>query len=495
VGICSSEATFQVTNNTINPLLSPVVTAAICSQNNGNIQITTTSGTTPYTYNWSNAATTEDLNNIFPGNYSLTVTDANSCTADTTLNVANNATTFSLSAVATNYSDCSTINGAIDLTITPAGPYTYLWSGGETTQDLNNLTAGAYTVQVTESGTCIASATYFVQDVRTWPVLNQNITAELCNLSDGNVNISVLGGQAPFIYAWSSGQTTEDLNNIGGGTYTITVTGATNNCSETITAIVPENDISFSLTAVAAPNTSCVILNGSVDLNITPAVPGGGPGYSYTWSNGATTQDLNPVPAGTYALTVSAGGTCTNTASYTVDDAAGAPGISESISDALCGQSSGNINLNINGGEAPYTFIWSNGATTEDLSNIPSGPYAATVTGANGCQISASFDVPEDVIIPNLSGIPQPNTACVGPNGSVNLSISPSSLNYTINWSSGATTQNLANLTAGTYTVSVYGGGACTASATYVVDNASLAIIAGGTDVDALGTVQALLTW
>jgi gliding motility-associated-like protein len=486
VGICSSEATFQVTNNTINPLLSPVVTAAICSQNNGNIQITTTSGTTPYTYNWSNAATTEDLNNIFPGNYSLTVTDANSCTADTTLNVANNATTFSLSAVATNYSDCSTINGAIDLTITPAGPYTYLWSGGETTQDLNNLTAGAYTVQVTESGTCIASATYFVQDVRTWPVLNQNITAELCNLSDGNVNISVFGGQAPFIYAWSSGQTTEDLNNIGGGTYTITVTGATNNCSETITAIVPENDISFSLTAVAAPNSSCVILNGSVDLNITPAVPGGGPGYSYTWSNGATTQDLNPVPAGTYALTVSAGGTCTNTASYTVDDAAGAPGISESISDALCGQSSGNINLNINGGEAPYTFIWSNGATTEDLSNIPSGPYAATVTGANGCQISASFDVPEDVIIPNLSGIPQPNTACVGPNGSVNLSISPSSLNYTINWSSGATTQNLANLTAGTYTVSVYGGGACTASATYVVDNASLAIIAGGTDVDVL---------
>jgi gliding motility-associated-like protein len=483
---CTAGANLLVANNTVNPQVAPIVTAAICSQNNGNIQVTTTSGTTPYNYLWSNTGTTEDLNNIFPGNYSLTVTDANGCTVDTTLNVANNATTFSLSGSATNYSDCSSINGAVNLTVTPVGPYTYLWSGGETTQDLNNLTAGAYTVQVTESGTCIASATYFVQDVRTWPILNQNIVAELCNLSDGNVNISILsGGLAPFNYKWSSGQTTEDLANIGGGTYTITVTGA-NNCSATSTALVPENDLPFSLTAVTIPNSSCIVLNGSVDLVITPAVPIGGPGYTYTWSGGLTSQDLNPVAAGTYGITVSAGGTCTNTASYIVDDAAGSPTISESISQALCGQSSGSVNVNINGGATPYTFLWSNGATTEDLDNILSGPYALTVTGSNGCQISKNFIVPEGVIIPNLAGIPQPNTACVGPNGSINLGISPSTLNYTLNWSTGATTQNIDNLTAGTYTVSVYGGGACTASATYIVNNNTVAVTAGGTDLDVL---------
>lgn len=482
---CTSEGTYLVGNNTVNPELDPVVTAAICSQNNGNIQISTSSGTTPYNFLWSNAATTEDLNNIFPGNYTLTVTDANGCTADTTLNVANNATTFSLAAVASPYNNCASINGSIDLTITPAGPYTYLWSGGETTQDLANLPAGAYTVQVTESGTCIASATYFVIDERTWPTLNQNIAPELCNLLDGNVNVSVLGGLAPFNYSWSSGQTTEDLSNIGGGTYTITVTGA-NNCTETITANVPENDLSFALSANAVPNSSCVILNGSIDLDINPAVPSGGPGYTYTWTGGFTTQDLNAIPAGTYGITVSAGGTCTNTASYVVDDAAGAPGISEGITQALCGQSSGSINLTINGGEAPYTFNWSTAATSEDLSNIPSGPYAVTVIGNNGCQVTDNFVVPEDVITPTLSGLPQPNTACVGPNGSINLSISPSSLNYTINWSNGATTQNLSNLTAGLYTVVVNGGGACTNSATFDVANNSLAVTAGGTDVDVL---------
>lgn len=483
---CTAEANLLVANNTVNPQLAPVVTAAICSQNNGDIQISTTSGTTPYNFLWSNAATNEDLNNIFPGNYSLTVTDANGCTADTTLNVANNATTFSLSGTATDYSDCSSINGAINLTVTPVGPYTYLWSGGETTQDLNNLTAGAYTVQVTESGTCIASATYFVQDIRTSPTLNQNIIAELCNLFDGNVNISILsGGVAPFSYIWSGGQTTEDLVNIGGGTYTITVTGA-NNCTETITALVPENDVPFSLSAVTVPNSSCIVLNGSVDLDISPAVPSVGPGYTYTWSGGFTTQDLNPVPAGTYDITVSAGGTCTSTATFIVDDAAGSPTISESITQALCGQSSGGVNLNINGGSTPYTFAWSNGAITEDLDNILSGPYDVTVTGSNGCQVSDNFIVPEDVLIPNLAGLPQPNTACVGPNGSINLNISPASLNYTIIWSNGATTQNLSNLTAGTYTVSVYGGGACTASATYIVDNNTVSVNAGGTDVDVL---------
>lgn len=482
---CSSSATFLVDNNTVDPELNAAVIAAICSQNNGSIDITTTGGTAPYTFLWSNAATSEDVNNIFPGNYSMTVTDANGCVADTTLNVANNATTFSLSASASPHNDCATINGAVNLTVTPAGPYTYLWSTGATTEDLANLPAGAYTVEVTESGTCIASATYFVLDERTYPTLNQNIVAELCNLSDASIDLSVLGGLAPFSYSWDSGQTTEDLSNIGGGTYAVTVTGA-NNCTGTISAVVPENDLSFALAGTPVPNSSCVVLNGSIDLEITPAVPSGGPGYTYTWSSGPSTQDLNGIPAGSYAVTVSAGGTCTNTAAFVVADDAGAPTISEGITEALCGQSSGSINLSINSGATPYTFIWSNMATTEDLNNLPAGNYAVTVTGSNGCQITGNFAVPDGVVTPTLSGIPQPNTACVGPNGSINLSILPSSLTYTINWSNGATTQNLSNLTAGTYTVVVNGGGSCTASAVYTVGNNTVAVTAGGTDLDVL---------
>lgn len=482
---CSAAATFIVGNNTVNPQLGADVIAAICSQSNGNIDLMTSGGTAPYTFIWSNAAITEDLSNIFPGNYSVTVTDANGCTADTTLNVANNASTFSLSGTASPHDDCATVNGAVDLTVTPAGPYTYLWSNGETTQDLTGLPAGTYTVEVTEQGTCIASATYFVQEARTYPTLNQNIVPELCNLSNGAIDLQVLGGLAPFTYVWDSGDNTQDLANVGGGAYNVTVTGA-NNCSATASLNIPENDLSFALAGVATPNSSCVVLNGAIDLEITPAVPSGGPGYSYEWSNGAMTQDLSGVSAGTYAVTVSAGGTCTNTASYNVADAAGAPSVAESITGALCAQSNGSINLSILGGVAPYTFNWSNGAITEDLSGLASGNYVVTVSGANGCQITDNFVVPENVVTPTISGIPQPNTACVGPNGTINVSIAPASLTYSILWSTGATTQNLSNLTEGTYSVTVNGGGACTASATIVVDNNTQGVTATGTHLDIL---------
>lgn len=480
---CSAEATFLVGNNTVDPQLDAVVTAAICSQNNGNIDVATSSGTSPYTYVWSTTATTEDLSAIFPGNYAVTVTDANGCTADTTLNVANNASTFSLSGNASPYSDCASINGVVDLTITPAGTYTYLWSTGATTEDISNLPDGTYTVQVTESGSCIASATYFVLDTRSYPTLSQNASAELCNLSNANVDLTVLGGLAPFTYAWTGGYTTEDLNSIPGGVYNVTVTGA-NHCTETSTANVPENDLSFALSGQATPNSSCITLNGAIDLAINPTTPSGGPGYTYSWSSGQQTQDLIGVPPGDYVVTVSAGGTCTNTASYTVDDDAGAPSISNAISQALCGQSSGGINLTINSGAAPYGFVWNNAETTEDLQDIPSGNYAVTVTGSNGCTATDAFNVPENTVLPTLSGIPAPNTACVGPNGSVNLGISPGSLTYSILWSNGQTTQNIDNLTAGTYTVVVNGGGACTASATYIVGNNTTPVNAGGSHID-----------
>ncbi|MDX1912112.1 MAG: gliding motility-associated C-terminal domain-containing protein, partial [Saprospiraceae bacterium] len=314
---------------------------------------------------------------------------------------------------------------------------------------------------------------------------NQAITAELCNLADAAVDLSVLGGLAPFTYLWDSGQTTEDLSGIGGGNYAVTVSGA-NNCTASAVLVVPENDIPFSLAGAANPNTSCVVLNGGIDLNVSPPVPPAGPGYTYSWSSGQMVEDLSAIPPGSYVVTVSAGGTCTNTAVFVVNDGAGSPSLSENIVEALCGQSSGSINITVNGGFTPYTYVWSNGAVTEDLSSMPSGNYAVTVTGDNGCSVIGSYVIPEGVVTPQLSGIPAPNTACVGPNGSINLAISPANLTYLIQWSNGANQQDLSNLTPGTYTVTVNGGGACTASASYVVGNNTNLVSAAGTDIDVL---------
>ncbi|MFZ4633075.1 MAG: gliding motility-associated C-terminal domain-containing protein [Saprospiraceae bacterium] len=462
---CTSSATFSVGNNTIDPVIDAVIIPSICGQSDGGINLSISSGLTPYTFAWSNMATSEDLSNILAGNYTVTVTDANGCKADSLFNVPNNSSTFAITGVATPLTSCTVFNGAIDLTVTPAGPYTYLWSNMATSQDLNNLTPGSYSVTVVETGTCEASATFIVADNRTYPSGNTNVTPEVCGLFNGSVNLTVAGGTTPYNFSWSNLAVTEDLLGVDTGAYTVTITGA-NGCTAEATAVVPESTIAFSLSGNTTPNTSCITTNGSVNLTVSPAGT-----YDFTWSNMATTEDISAVLGGSYTVTVSAGGTCTNTATFTVGSTTPSPLITEAITPALCGQSSGAINLTVSSGASPYGFSWSNAATSEDLNNLPSGNYSVLVTGANGCSSTAAFVVPENAITPDITAIVTANTSCVAPNGSVNISVTPTNLNYTFTWLGGQTAPSLNNLPAGTYIVSVNGGGACINADTFVVDN------------------------
>lgn len=467
---CSATASFAVANNTADPVLDPVVTASICGLNNGAIDLGVTNGTAPYTYAWSNMAATQNLSNILAGIYTVTVSDANGCTAISTSTVPNNASTFSLTGAATALTSCTVNNGAIDLTVTPPGAYTYEWSSGQTTQDISSLPAGTFTVSVTEQGDCTASATFVVANNQTFPTLNQSITPELCDLGDGAINLSVGGGAPPFSFNWGTGQTTEDLANIPAGDYAVTVTG-TNGCSATATATVPANAINFSIAGVPTANTSCVTNNGAVNITLSPTDPGAGPGYSFVWSNMAGTEDVSGLAPGSYTVTVSAGGSCTATASYNVNNNAQPPSLSESVGAALCGQNSGFVNLTVSGGASPYTFQWSNMAVTEDINGLTSGTYTVTVTGANGCTTVRTFNVQENTVTPDISALPTANTSCVTNNGSINLSVLPTTLTYTYAWAGGQTTANLSGLAPGAYTVTVNGGGSCTNVATITVGN------------------------
>ena len=484
---CSATATFTVTNNTTNPVISPAVTAAICGNSNGAIDLTVSGATTPYIFAWSNSATSEDLVNILSGNYTVTVTAANGCTADTTLNVPNNSSTFSLSGTALPLTNCAANNGTVDLTVTPAGPYTYLWSNNATTQDLTGLPAGTYTVSVTETGNCVASASFIVNDERTYPATSQTVSPEICGLSNGSVNLEVSGGQTPYAFQWAGGQMTEDLINIADGTYSVVVTDA-NGCTTTATANVPENSVSFSISGTPSPNTSCIVNDGSISLSLSPTDPGAGLGYTFIWSNNATTQNLNNIAPGPYEVTVSAGGTCTSTATYTVANAADAPSVSESITPAFCGQNSGDINLTVTGGQSPYTFLWTGGQTTEDLGSLTSGDYSVTVSGANSCKVVETFTVPENTVVPSISGIITPSTSCIANNGGVSISVSPP-LAYTFTWSNGQTSQDLINVSSGTYTLTVNGGGACVATATFTVgsDVGTVSLSGSATDILCFG--------
>jgi hypothetical protein len=481
-GTCSASATYAVTEATIPPMLGIAVTPAICNNAVGALNLTATGPNTPFSYVWtggslSGSVSTEDLTNIGPGLYQIVVTDATGCVSDSSLSVPNNASTFSLSGAVVQYTSCAAPNGAIDLNVTPAGAYTYLWNDGITSQDRAALVAGTYSVDVVQTGTCAASISFVIEDQRTQPVLTLSSDQEVCATNNGAIQATVLNSALPQTYLWSSGQSIEDLTGLSAGTYTLTITDA-NQCTATATTTVQAQSIAIDVSGVSTPNTSCAAPNGSIAVSITPAVPGFGLTYTYEWSNSAVTQDLNNLNSGNYTLTVTAGVGCISTASYTIGNQAGAPNLSASTVSTTCGSATGSLDLSVTDGLAPFTYSWSNGATSQDLNNLIPNDYSVTVTDANSCAATGNWQVQDQAIVPSVTGLTGPNTSCANPNGNIQISVSPTpspvpGVNYTFLWSNNLSTPGLNNVGAGTYTVTVSLGVGCTNSAEFVVANNS----------------------
>ena len=177
------------------------------------------------------------------------------------------------------------------------------------------------------------------------------------------------------------------MTGLTAGTYDVTVTDA-NGCTTTASATVTE-PTALSASAIAT-DVSCNAGNdGTVDLTVT----GGTAPYTYAWSNTATTEDMTGLTAGTYNVTVTDANGCTTTASATVTEPT-ALSASAIATDVSCNAGNdGTVDLTVTGGTAPYTYSWSNTATTEDLAGLMSGTYNVTVTDANGCTTAASATI------------------------------------------------------------------------------------------------------
>ncbi len=389
---CTTTASATVTEP--DPLTATAVaTPETCNEDDdGSIDLSVSGGTTPYGYSWSNGATTEDISGLSAGTYTVTVTDFNGCTTTASATVTE-PDPLTATAVATPETCNEDDDGSIDLSVSGGTtPYGYSWSNGATTEDISGLSAGTYTVTVTDFNGCTttASATVTEPDPLT---ANAVATPETCNEDDdGSIDLSVSGGTTPYGYSWSNGATTEDISGLSAGTYTVTVTDF-NGCTTTASATVTEPD-PLTANAVATPETCNEDDDGSIDLSVS----GGTTPYGYSWSNGATTEDISGLSAGTYTVTVTDFNGCTTTASATVTEPDPLEIESDAIIvDATCNvQNDGSIDITVTGGTLPYDYSWSNGATTEDLSNVIAGAYSVTVSDANNCTTTESFLIDEN---------------------------------------------------------------------------------------------------
>jgi hypothetical protein len=194
----------------------------------GAIDLTVSGGTAPYTYRWNAGVSTQDLSAASPGMYSVTVTDINGCTAMTTLYVGRKNSPLTLSTAHINVSGNGGNNGSVDLSVIGGViPAIYRWSNGATTEDLTGLSAGVYTVIVTDAFGKMATTSVTVsQPGRALALATSHQNVSKAGADDGFIDLSVMGGVAPYTYRWNAGAATQDLTRVVAGLYTVTVTDA-----------------------------------------------------------------------------------------------------------------------------------------------------------------------------------------------------------------------------------------------------------------------------
>ncbi|HLP20349.1 MAG TPA: T9SS type A sorting domain-containing protein, partial [Chitinophagales bacterium] len=211
----------------------------------------------------------------------------------------------------------------------------------------------------------------------------------------GTATVTATGG-SNYTYLWSNGQTTATATALGAGNFSVTVTDSKGCTANASAAVTTPNGPQASATAT---NVTCFGLNnGSVDATVT----GGTAPLTYAWSNTAqTTVDISGLAPNTYTLTVTDNAGCSFSVAATVSGPSAAVAVTATTTPNT-GGNNGGVNTTATGGTGTYLYVWSNGATSADLTNVAPGAYTVTVTDQNGCTASGTYTVANLVGINNI---------------------------------------------------------------------------------------------
>ena len=283
-------------------------------QNNGLINAIVSGGSGNYSFEWSNGETTQAIPNLSPGTYSVVVSDDNGCLIEESQIEIMEPSELIVSGLTNNVSCAGASDGFIDLSVEGGiGGYSFYWSNGEISEDLNTLIAGNYSVVVSDSNGCSQTVDFEVTEPEAMAISENHINVSCNGGSDGSIDITVSGGTGLYDYSWSNGENLEDISNLIAGTYSVTATDE-NGCSISIDVEITEpEELSISFSSLPGEYSDCD--SGQLSVLVEN---GTGP-YSYTWNNGQTTSSIFGLCSGDYSVTVTDANGCTISGSATVD--------------------------------------------------------------------------------------------------------------------------------------------------------------------------------
>ena len=395
------------------------------------------------------------------------MTDYNSCPASNSFYVGE-PPILTVSGTPTDALCKGDCNGSINIaTSGGTSPYTYLWDNTplSTTQNISNLCEGTYTVTIKDAHSCEVSKSWTISAPDKLDATG-HVTDALCHDEfncTGKIDITPVGGTTPYTYEWSTdpASTTQNISGLCSSTtpYYVTITDA-HGCTTVKDWVVNQpGQVSYE------GQQTDVTCKGACNGTITELITIGGTApYTYQWDNGLTTKDLTGLCVGTYKLTVTDFHSCDARSEFVITEPKLLTVLPTAvIVDALCfNGTGGSIDITVTGGTVPYTYLWNNHATTEDISGLTPGWYTVNVTDYNSCPASNSFYVGEPPIL-TVTGAAKDALCNQSCDGYINIAPSGGTAPYTYLWDNTprSTTQNISNLCAGTYTVTIKDAHSC----------------------------------
>ena len=280
------------------------------------------------------------------------------------------------------------------------------------------------------------------------------------NSTDGSIDLTSVGGTLPYTYLWNNSDTTEDLSSIGAGTYQVLVTDV-NGCS--ISTNISLNQPDTILLSSVITHVKCnSYTDGAIDLSVV----GGVTPYQYSWSTTDISEDISNIGVGVYNVTVTDINNCVVSASYTVNEEA--PIVITSLPEHVTcyNLSNGIISTGVTGGVQPYNYSWNTGETTASLDSLNIGTYILTVTDSNNCFKHDTIVITQpDSLYATIDSELNPNGHHISlfqmQDGSIELEVFGGTSPYQFIWSNGETTEDIVNVGAGEYSVTITDENGC----------------------------------
>ena len=459
---CETTQTFTLTDPDAIGFLGSQSPVSCFGGNDGTATMSVSGGTPPYQFLWENGQTTTTATGFTAGFHFVTVTDANLCQAATFVQITQ-ATLLQVSSTDILPVSCfGGNNGAVTLHLMGGNsPYFYQWNNGQTTASVQNIVAGQYSVTVTDTKGCSAQANPVVASPAALIASFTSVSNDPCAGScQGQATLQASGGTAPYTYIWSNPAIpagTPMATGLCPGAYSVTVQDI-RGCSNTLmTNIGSASNIQVPFSPTAP--TCAGLSNGS----ITTTVSGGSMPYQYLWDNGSNGPSLQNIACGNHSLTVTDALGCSQVATITLD----CPTIilinSVATMPVQCfGGSTGTATVYPTGGVPPLIYQWSdsNAQKTQQATNLASGIYFVTVTDSNGCTASTSTTVSQPSIL--TSPVVLNHVNCYGgTTGSILANPAGGTAPYLFHWSTGGNGQQLTDIPAGTYSLTVTDANQC----------------------------------